>query len=170
MLTQIVLHTPKWVFVLFALLLWLGARQLMATTVGMARMTLMPVVMGGLSLSGVASAFGESPGSLLAWAATALAMLVVVLQRDVPAGTRYDAAARRFHVPGTAVPLVLMMGIFFTKYAVGVMLSFHPAWVHEVFFAVGISALYGAFTGLFAGRAIRLWRLAMRTGTAALAA
>jgi hypothetical protein len=170
MLMQILLQTPRWVFGLFAMLLWLGARQLTATTLGMTRMTLLPVVMGGLSIFGVASAFGDSIVSLLAWAAMAFAMLALVLQRGLPAGTRYDAAARRFHVAGTAVPLVLMMGIFFTKYVVGVLMAIHPEYGHQAFFCIGISALYGTFTGIFVGRAIRLWRLAMRTEAAAVAA
>ncbi|SEA19602.1 DUF6622 family protein [Variovorax sp. YR216] len=170
MLTQILLHTPKWVFGLFALLLWLGARQLIATSLSMTRMTLMPIVMGGLSIYGVASAFGDSIVSLLAWAAVAFATLALVLQRGLPAGTRYDAAARRFHVAGTAVPLALMMGIFFTKYIVGVLLAMHPGLMRQPTFAIGISALYGAFTGIFIGRAIRLLRLAMRTESSALAA
>jgi len=170
MLMQILLHTPKWVFGLFAMLLWLGARQLTATSLGMARMTLMPVVMGGLSIFGVASAFGDSLVSLLAWAAMAFASIAVVLQRGLPAGTRYDAAARRFHVAGTAVPLMLMMGIFFTKYVVGVLMALHPEYGHLALFSIGISALYGTFTGIFVGRALRLWRLAMRTDAAAIAA
>lgn len=170
MLMQILLHTPRWVFGLFAALLWLGARQLTATSPSLSRMTLMPIAMGGLSIYGVASAFGDSIVSLLAWAAVAFATLALVLQRGLPAGTRYDMAARRFHVAGTAVPLMLMMGIFFTKYIVGVLLVMHPEFGHQPAFADTVSALYGAFTGIFIGRAIRLWRLAMRTESTALAA
>jgi len=64
-----------------------------------------------------------------------------------------------------------MMGIFFTKYVVGVLLAMHPELGHQATFEIGISALYGAFTGIFAGRAIRLWRLAIhadRTATIAI--
>jgi len=62
-----------------------------------------------------------------------------------------------------------MMGIFFTKYVVGVLLAMHPELAHQVAFAVGISALYGVFTGIFTGRAIRLWRLAIQADRATLA-
>jgi hypothetical protein len=54
-----------------------------------------------------------------------------------------------------------MMGIFFTKYAVGVALGMHLAQANDVSFAIPVSALYGAFSGVFAARAARLWRLAM---------
>ena len=34
-----------------------------------------------------------------------------------------------------------------------------PAQAHDGAFAMQIAALYGAFSGLFAARALRLWRL-----------
>lgn len=162
MLTQIFLHTPKWVYVLFATLLWLGAKQLIANTVTLGRVTVMPVVMTGLSVYGVTSAFGDSILALLAWAAAALVLLTFVLRRALPASTRYDEASRKFHVAGSAVPLLLLMGIFCTKYVVGVVLALHPEVRHDATFALAIPLLYGAFSGIFAGRAVRLWKLAIR--------
>lgn len=162
MLLQILAHTPRWVFVLFAMLVWLGAKQLLASTVSLARMTLLPVAMAGLSIYGVLSAFGDSSTALLGWAAGAVMLALFVLQRPLPAGTRYDTGARKFHLAGSPVPLALMMGIFFTKYVVGAMLSMHPELRHQASFAVGISTLYGAFSGIFVARACRLWKLAMR--------
>jgi len=163
MLMQIILHTPKWVFAVFFLLLWLGARQLLANNVSLTRVTLMPVAMGALSVYGVVSVFGDSFGALLGWAAAAVAMMALVLQRPLPATTRYDAAARRFHVAGSPVPLMLMMGIFLTKYVVGAALAMHPELGHQAAFGIVVPTLYGAFTGVFVARAARLWKLAIRT-------
>ena len=53
-----------------------------------------------------------------------------------------------------------MMGIFFTKYAVGVSLSVAPALALSASFALPVGAAYGAMSGIFLGRALRLWRLA----------
>ncbi|MGQ3000187.1 MULTISPECIES: DUF6622 family protein [Variovorax] len=163
MLIQILLHTPKWVFAVFVLLVWLGSKQLLSGSVSLTRITLMPIAMGALSLMGVASAFGDSLGALLGWAAAAAVMIALVLRRPLPASTRYDAATRRFHLAGSAVPLALMMGIFFTKYVVGVALVMHPELRHDSVFAVAIPVLYGAFSGVFAARALRLWKLAIAT-------
>jgi hypothetical protein len=157
------------VFAVFVLLVWIGAKQLLSGSVSLTRITVMPIAMTALSVFGVLSAFGDSFGALLGWAAAAVVLLALVLQRPLPATTRYDAAAREFHVAGSAVPLMLMMGIFFTKYVVGVLLAMHPELAHQVSFAVGISALYGVFTGIFTGRAIRLWRLAIQADRATLA-
>lgn len=163
MLLQIILHTPKWVFAVFALLLWLGCKQLLSGSVSLTKVTVMPIAMTGLSLAGVISAFGDSPGALLGWAVAAAALVLLVLQSPLPASTRYDRAAREFHVAGSAVPLVLMMGIFLTKYVVGVSLAMHPELRQQAAFGLVIPVLYGAFSGVFAARAVRLWKLAIRT-------
>lgn len=162
MLIEIFQHTPKWVFLVFAYLVWAGARQLVANSVSLGRTTVMPVVMTGLAVFGVVSAFGDSVTALLAWAATAAVALALVMQRGAPAGTRYDAATRRFHLPGSAVPLLLFIAIFATKYVVAVQLALHPALRHDTVFALAVPLLYGAFTGTLVGRALRLWRLAVR--------
>lgn len=168
MLLQIILHTPKWVFAVFVLLVWLGARQLLSGSVSLAKVTVMPIAMTALSVFGVLSAFGDSLGALLGWAAAAVVLIALVLQRPLPATTRYDAAAREFHVAGSAVPLMLMMGIFFTKYVVGVALAMHPELRQQASFALGVPVLYGAFSGIFVARAVRLWKLAI--GNDAMAA
>ncbi|RIX76326.1 DUF6622 family protein [Acidovorax cavernicola] len=164
MLMQILLHTPKWVFAVFVLLAWLGGRQLVANRIGLNRVMVMPVAMVGLSVYGVISAFGESFGALAGWGVAAALLATLVLRLPLPATTRYDPAARQFQVAGTAVPLMLMMGIFFTKYVVGVSLAMHPELSRQAAFALGVPALYGAFSGIFAARALRLWRLAASTG------
>ena len=42
MLLQILANTPKWVFALFAALLWLGLNQLLTRRLGLSRITLLP--------------------------------------------------------------------------------------------------------------------------------
>ncbi len=66
--------------------------------------------------------------------------------------------------------LVLMMAIFMTKYAVGVMLALHPDEANHAAFGLATSTLYGAFSGAFFGRATRLWRLARRAAQPLVAA
>lgn len=168
MLIQILMHTPAWVYVLFAALMGLGGRQLRTNTAPLWRVVLMPVAMIALAIYGVVAAFGHSPAGLwglVCWAvaALALALALAVLRRPLPASTRYDAASRRIHQSGSWVPLALILAIFLTKYSVGVMLAMHPELAQQSGLAVGISALYGVFSGLFAGRALRLVRLAHRS-------
>jgi hypothetical protein len=86
-------------------------------------------------------------------------MVFVVLQLPLPNGNSYDRPTHTFHILGSWIPLALMMGIFANKYVVGVALSMHPELVNNANFTLSFSALYGAFSGVFMGRAARLWRL-----------
>ena len=63
------------------------------------------------------------------------------------------------------MPLGLILGIFLTKYFVGVELALQPALARDSSFALQIALLYGVFNGLFAARALRLWRLVRRSAS-----
>lgn len=157
--------TPLWVGGLFAGLLALGLSQTRDRQVSQLRMAIMPLAMTGLSLWGTASAFGRSPlfgYVMLAWAVGALFVGGLVAMRPAPAGTRHDAASRSFQIPGSWMPMALILGIFLTKYIVGVDLTMQPGLAREAQYTLVVGALYGIFSGAFAGRAARLWRLALR--------
>ena len=176
MLGTVIKNTPLWVWGLLAALLALGLSQARGRRVGLMRMALLPLVMVGLSVWGMVAAFGHSPlfgYVLLAWASGAALMLALLASQASPAGTRYDAASRSFQVPGSWVPLALILGIFLTKYIVGVDLAMQASLANDGQYTLIIGALYGLFSGIFAGRAARMWRLVLRqapSGTSALTA
>jgi hypothetical protein len=60
------------------------------------------------------------------------------------------------------VPLTLFMGIFITKYAVGISIGMQASLARDVNFALAVSTLYGAFSGIFLARAARLWHMALQ--------
>ena len=156
-------NTPSWVWGLLAALLALGLSQLRDRQASLVRITVMPLAMTAFSLWGTASAFGNSPQFaqvLLAWFATSATMVALLAPGD--SGATYDRASRSFALPGSWVPLALILGIFLTKYAVGVELTMQPQMARDSQFTLVVGTLYGAFSGLFTGRAARLWRLAAR--------
>ncbi len=169
MLMQILSNTPKFVFVLFAFLVWLGIKQMSASTLGLKRAVIMPIAMTALSFLGVTSAFGSAPQALLAWTAAAAVACVVSLHILRNKQISYDADTRIFQMPGSVVPMVLFMGIFFTKYVVGASMGMHPELAQSPNFVWVVSALYGSFTGIFVARAVTLLRIAMRQSSPAIA-
>ena len=166
MFMQILTHTPKWVFVLFVALVWLGLTQMRPRRVGLNRATILPLAMTALSLFGVTSAFGNSPQALLSWVAGTVLAFALNFQILPSAHIHYDATNRRFQLPGSGVPLALFMGIFFTKYAVGISMGMQPALAHHASFAMVVGGLYGVFSGIFLSRAAKLWRVALAQGNA----
>ena len=168
-LLQVVTHTPYWVWGLLAALVWLGASQMCDRTASLRRTQLMPLGMAVFSVFGVFSAFGSSAATAAqaigVWLASAGAITALALwfQPTAPTGTLYSASSRSFYIPGSAMPLALIVGIFLTKYFVGVELAMQPTLARDGTFALQISALYGVFNGLFAARALRMWRLAQQS-------
>ena len=66
------------------------------------------------------------------------------------------------HVPGSWLPLVLIVGLFCIKYFAGASLALHPALASDSSFAGLCSLAYGSFSGLFLARALSLRSLAPR--------
>lgn len=162
---QVFSRAPAWVWGLLVALIALGLSQTRRRQVGLVRIAVLPLAMGGFSLWGTVSAFGAFPAVLGLWLAALLSLLVLVGQRAAPEGTAYDAATRRFTLPGSWVPLLLILGIFTVKFAVGASLSVQPLLKMNVPFVLTVTLLNGVFSGLFAGRALRLLRLALKPGT-----
>jgi hypothetical protein len=108
--------------------------------------------------------------ALLGWLGGAAVAFAASMQLQSSTAIQYDATNRRFQLPGSMVPLALFMGIFFTKYAVGVSLGMQPALAHNVNFALSIATLYGAFSGVLLARTAKLWRIALQQTSALQAA
>jgi hypothetical protein len=159
MISQIVSNTPVWVWGLLVALLALGFSQARRRTIGWTRIVLPPLGLAGFSLWGTFSAFGGSPAVLGTWFAAAVMLMLMVTRLNAPQGSRYDAASRRFTLPGSWVPMALIMGIFLTRYAVGATLAMHPELRFDANFSLAVATLYGVFSGIFAGRTARLLRL-----------
>lgn len=160
MLYQILSHTPPWVWAVLFALVWMGLAQTAPRRTRLRRVIGLPLAMTSLSLYGTLSVFGAVPESWWMWLGAGLITLVWVASSGPPADVRYDPAAQVFSLPGSWVPLVLMMAIFLTKYLVGVMLAMQPALAHDITMAAAVASLYGAMSGLFIGRMLRMLRLA----------
>ena len=172
-IVDIVRQTPLWVAGVLAGLAWLGFSATRSRRVHLARLLAMPAIMGALALWGVQSAFistGQLPTLLALWALCYAAVLAVGSRLAAPAGARYDAAARSFHLPGSWVPMGLILAVFLMKYGIGVQLAMEPALAHQSRFACVVTALYGALSGLFAARSLRVLRLARPAGPAPVVA
>lgn len=160
-IVDIVRQTPAWVGGLLLGLLCLGLSSTRGRDVPVARLVLMPLAMGSLALWGVLSAFGASGrlAELLAlWIGCGIVLLALGARGASPAGTLYDAGARRFHLPGSWVPLGLILAVFLLKYIIGVQLALEPSLAQHASFAFTVTALYGALSGLFAARTLRVLR------------
>ena len=156
MIWQILIHTPTWVFfVLFGLVL-LGWQQSRDRSRKPWVLALVPAAMAGLSYGSLLSSFGAVIALQLLWLA-ALGLFAAAVGAYLPIkGVR--AEGNRIFIPGSWGPLILMLALFFTKYAVGAASAMAPQWVDLPSFKLTICVVYGAFSGVFVGRALAIWR------------
>lgn len=147
---------PPWVPVLFLVLVFLGYRQSLPRTVKPGTLVAIALAMFGLSLYGVVGAFGAEPLALLLWASGyALA---------IGAGARYFASrgmtvvGSKVRMPGSWVPLWLLLAIFAAKFLLGFMAGVHSPLLHSIGFVAVMSTVLGALSGGFGARAVAVHR------------
>lgn len=156
MIVDILKHTPVWVWGLFAVLLYLGYFQSRPHTLAKRRVVILPAVFISLSALGVWSAFGVNPIGLAGWASGAVAALLLNRLLMLPKGVLFDAETGKFSMPGSFGPLVLMMAIFATRYAVAVVTGFDHSLLGSPMFAGAVSLAYGFLSGCFLARSLRI--------------
>ncbi len=159
MLIQILKHTPIWVFCLFFILLSLGFLQSKTRTVNRRRVITIPCAMLVLSFFGVISAFGPIYAGLLAWFIGITAASWLGFKLGIIKGVTYSKENQTFLIPGSWIPFILMMALFFTKYAVNVLLAMQLTIIQSAEFIVLVSCLYGCFSGLFFSRLLVIRRV-----------
>jgi hypothetical protein len=160
MFIAILQHTPVWVWTMLAVLTAFGLSQVRDRQVGLARVTVVPLVLVALSAGGVLSAFGHSAIAVSAWFVGIAGSLVFARKLIAARGASWSAQTSTLHVPGSWLPLVLMLGLFAIKYFAGVSLALHPALATDSEFAGLCGLAYGVFAGMFLGRSLSLRSLA----------
>jgi len=160
MFTDILLGAPGWVWPLLAVLMALGISQTLPRTVTLRRATIVPIALILFSLFGVTSTFRGQPGAIAAWAVSLALVAALAIAAGAWSGIGWQAESQRLEVPGSWWPMVLILGLFITKFAVGVTLAIQPVHAHDPLFATIVGAVYGVFSGMFFSRGLAMWKVA----------
>ena len=151
---QILVHTPLWVFPLFAWLVWLGIKAMRPRTVTIWRSLIVPAVFIFWGLSRLFSRQQEVMWPLVSWLAAATVLLSVGLLTARP--LELDHKTGEIKRPGSPVPLIRNVTVFTLQYTVAVIAAVDP---HDATFAAIIGrAVSGGTAGYFLGRTIALLR------------
>jgi len=160
MLLQIVQHTPVWVWGLLAALVAYGWSQTRPREMSVTRVTVVPLVLLALSFAGVVSTFAHATVAILAWGAGVGAAIALGRRFVKVRGANWSAETGLLHVPGSWLPMTLMVALFLIKYGVGVTLAMNHTMAGSTVFGACCGLAYGSFSGLFAARALALRSLA----------
>jgi hypothetical protein len=153
-------HTPPWVFLLFAYLVWQGIRALQPRTQSIWRLLIVPLIfiVWGLSRIGLRH---DNGWSLLAWLAAAMVMAPLAILTG-PRLLVVDRGKGLVTRAGSVLPLIRNVTVFALQYGVAVMAALQLDG-HATVAIVG-RAVSGATAGYFLGWAVALLRRYWRAG------
>jgi hypothetical protein len=160
MIVQIMQRTPVWVWMLLIALIYLGYLQSRTRTVSKARLFALPVAMLALSLYSLFATFGPTRLGFVAWLAGG--MLAGLLYRFArrPAGAGHAPDTRVYTIPGSWLPLTLMLAIFLMRYAVAVAIAIDASLSETSSFVLVAGLSYGLLSCIFLARANAVLRAA----------
>lgn len=170
MFFMIISRTPVWVWVLLAALVALGLTQTRTRQMTLLRATALPLVMMGLSLFGVLSTFGAKALPLGAWLVALVGSALATKALGVWRGASWSTANSRFEVPGSWLPMAIILSIFVVKFYVGVSVGMQPSLKVDSQFSAIVCLIYGVFSGLFLARGLNFWTLMKSSPSMTLAA
>jgi len=156
LITQILIHTPLWVYGLFIVLVAFGLQQTRSRNVNAVLAYFLPLGMIALSLAGINSSFGIKPAPIAMWAIGLLIVTVIGFKRFRDDRVTFTRSSRSFFIPGSWTPFFVIMAIFFTKYVFAVIQAFDAEVVTTKAFVAALSLAYGCFSGYFSSRAVNL--------------
>lgn len=166
-LAMILSHTPVWVWGLLAALLLLGLSQTRDRWVSPARLRRMPWVFVAFSVWSTINAFGWQLSAVAGFLVGARFTLHVLQGHEVrpapaiPMPLGVDKGS--VFVPGSWMPLAVMMLIFVIKYISGVTLAMVPGLATQGSAVLSVSLLNGALAVILLARSQRLLKAGVLT-------
>ena len=152
----IVSHTPVWVWILLAFLVSRGLKALKGGTVPLAKLAIVPAV---FAVWGLVHLFKEpSAGWVtgLAWLVGAAAGLGIGIVLARTSGMSVDRLQKTVTLPGSMVPLVLILATFASKFWLGFELASTLVGLDSMYIILD-GLVSGLVAGIFAGRFLIYW-------------
>ncbi len=145
-------HTPVWVYVLLAYLIFIGIKATKPGSAPLAKLAIIPVLFTVWGLAELIRLYKIDVPTIGLWLAALGVGVAIGVALTIGRAITFDRATGKLEFPGdyTLLPLVLLT--FAVKYAFGALAATAPEKLNEpLFHALGIAA-YGLFAGIFVGK------------------
>ena len=150
----ILAHVPLWVWAILGYIVFMGLQQTKEMRLSRLRLIALPAFWLVFGAWGVIGHYGLLGLPTLLWISGLALGLALMLRpgRTAKTGARHDAETGRYVVPGSWLPLALMLSIFIAKFAQGVLLALHPQWGDLLTVQLGTGLVFGTISGCMLGR------------------
>ncbi len=143
---EILKGTPFWVYLLLFFLIYKGIKALKPTTIKLKKLVILPAVFFILSLHKIANpyyyVFFLICGIIIGW------LLYIKIK------VKADKDKKLIGLPGSVLPLILIIVAFVKGYYFGYESAVHPEYLNQYWFIITSLIVSGLFSGIFIGRAL----------------
>ena len=150
---QIFTKMPLFVLPLFAMLLHVGLRARRRSSFPIAVLVLIPSLFFGLSLFLFLGKYGTNPGAILFWFLSFAVGGAIGFSYAQTLKLQFDRKKKRVEIPGSWIPLILLMSIFTSKFSLGMITSMMPHLTGSLLL-LGLELFPTSILGIFAGRGV----------------
>ena len=165
---NIAAHVPLWVWAILGYIIVMGLKQTREMSLSLKRLILLPGFWLCFGAWGVVGHYGWVSLPTLAWVA-GLSLGLALMLCSGKSKARYDAETSRYVVPGSWLPLGLMLSIFCAKFGQGVALALHPEWAALLSVQLATGLVFGTISGCMLGRSAKVLRTSFSSSQTAFA-
>jgi hypothetical protein len=157
-MTHLFSSLPIWIYILFFSLIYVGYKQTRARKVSRFRITVLPAVMMSLSFYGVLHVAHSTGLAMAVWLLGIGAAFAINSTIGHGRGVVLHPDRSHYVVPGSLIPMMLIMSVFAAKFTLGYLSGSHMVSAGGTGFIVSSSAIAGLISGTFAARAVLIFR------------
>ncbi|HJO92145.1 MAG TPA: DUF6622 family protein [Victivallales bacterium] len=137
--------TPFWVYLIFILLIKRGISACKENTISIKKVFIAPIVVFILSLHKI-----NIPYLYIIFFICGLVIGYLIYKKM---SIIYNKDTKKIIMPGSIIPLILMIGVFVKSYSIGYLEATSPAMLHTPHIMILTDIVSGLFSGIFIGRA-----------------
>lgn len=153
---------PSWVVVTFFIYTAYGLAQFRARQVRAFRLVIQPSLIVLLTLASVLTGTLDHSLCLLTWLLGMVLAAIVGNSNKTSRGLRYSYQTKLIYIPGSWVPLLLMMLIYATLFMVNDISGEQHMQMNVALFSILVGLVYGLISGVFVARMLSAWQVKRR--------
>ncbi|HXZ38873.1 MAG TPA: DUF6622 family protein [Thermodesulfobacteriota bacterium] len=145
---EILRHTPWWVYLLFAYILYVGITAMKLRSVPVFQLFIVPAIFTILSIHTLVGRIGDHFLYIIPWGIAAAIGIAIGWIEMKRLNIIVDRRNRLLKIPGSAFTLILLLLFFGCKYYYGFMSATAPERAKEIQFVIFILLITGMGTGV----------------------